>query len=70
MKYAIMVTVANETFVDGHYSNEDDAKEVFKRWEQTYPQLKFDFCAVVMPSWTRILITSPGHWTARNTTQP
>ena len=33
MKYAIMVQVADEFFIDGHYSNEDDAKEVFKRWE-------------------------------------
>tara|TARA_Y100000310_G_scaffold123718_1_gene122485 strand:- start:200 stop:460 length:261 start_codon:yes stop_codon:yes gene_type:complete len=51
MKYAIMVTVADETFIDGHYSNEDDAKEVFKRWEQTYPQLKFDFCATLGHVW-------------------
>ena len=40
MKYAIMVTVANETFVDGHYSDEDDAKEVFKTVGTNLPTTK------------------------------
>jgi|TARA_R110000744_G_scaffold24079_1_gene60672 hypothetical protein len=47
MRYAILVDIDDETFIDGNYEGKDLAMDMYCHWSETYPYLTFQLAAVV-----------------------
>ena len=45
--YVILVTIDEQTYVDGIYKIEELAKDVFEHWVETYPNLEFELVEVL-----------------------
>ena len=45
--YVILVEVDETTYIDGNYSDERLATEVFGRWAETYPNLDFELAELI-----------------------
>tara|TARA_R110000824_G_scaffold9154_2_gene41179 strand:+ start:502 stop:774 length:273 start_codon:yes stop_codon:yes gene_type:complete len=48
--YVILVDIDDQTYVDGHYKDEQMAIDVFEHWAETYPNLEFELAELVGPS--------------------
>lgn len=42
INYVILVVIDEQTYVDGHYKDEQMAIDVFEHWAETYPNLEFE----------------------------
>tara|TARA_R110000796_G_scaffold247541_1_gene373050 strand:+ start:456 stop:722 length:267 start_codon:yes stop_codon:yes gene_type:complete len=45
--YVILVDIDEQTYVDGHYKDEQMAIDVFEHWAETYPNLEFELAQLV-----------------------
>jgi len=45
--YVILVAIDEQTYVDGHYKDEQMAIDVFERWAETYPNLEFELAELL-----------------------
>lgn len=45
--YIILVEVDETTYIDGNYSDEQMAIDVFEHWAETYPNLEFELAELI-----------------------
>jgi hypothetical protein len=45
--YIILVAVDETVYIDGNYSDEQLAIDVFEHWAETYPNLEFELAELV-----------------------